>query len=438
MNLRLALLLGLAALNAAAQQWEGYRNRLVPEPPPRTRQDFGFRDGRIGGWIQRSTTPAWYAKVIEPVTLEQSLSASGHFIVTRCEGGSGVLFGWFNSQARGWRMPNSLVVRLDGNANTHWLFFEYGTRSWFTGGGATFEGRYQTTKTPPLKADGTAHEWRFNYRPQTGEIEFVLDGKSYFERMPADHRKDGAVFDRFGLVNQQTTGDGMEAYLDDVEINGERFSFDRDPQWEGRGNKTEFRDRVRRPFHDFGHTPKEEVGGIIWRDEKPAFYGAPIPATTLNHPVFASGTIRFASAGSDSGVYFGFFDAEAKRNKLSYDHHARQTNLLTIMVEGPSRIGHYFRGGYRNALGQGMFEESGPTIKPDGAVHRWSMQYTPNGQDDDGELAVRLDDNTQTTRVPKAHKAAGARFDRFGIVNIQSGGHWVEIYLGDLKFSGAP
>src|SRR5687768_11368041 len=137
----------VVALTASAQEWEGYRNRLVPEPRPVTRQDFGHRDGKIGGWIQRSTTPAWYARVIEPVTLQQPLKASGKFSVPHCEGGSGVLFGWFNAQSRGWRLPNSLVVRLDGNGNNHWVFFEYGTRSWFTGGGATFEGRYQTTKT---------------------------------------------------------------------------------------------------------------------------------------------------------------------------------------------------------------------------------------------------------------------------------------------------
>ena len=155
----------LSASYALAEPWEGYRNRLVPDPAPITRQDFGYRDGRIGGWIQRSTTPAWYAKVIQPVTLERPLTASGTFAVRGSQGGSGVLFGWFNSQSRGWRMPNSLVIRLDGNANNCWIFFEYGTHSWFTGGGATFEGRYQTTKTKPLPADGKAHPWRLQYRP---------------------------------------------------------------------------------------------------------------------------------------------------------------------------------------------------------------------------------------------------------------------------------
>jgi hypothetical protein len=51
-------------------QWESFRNRLLPNPVPITRQDFGLRKmpGResyeIAGWIQRSWTPAWFAKVI--------------------------------------------------------------------------------------------------------------------------------------------------------------------------------------------------------------------------------------------------------------------------------------------------------------------------------------------------------------------------------------
>ncbi len=437
-------------------QWEGFRNRLVPEPPPVTRQSFGYRlsqkaggagNGEIGGWIQRSTTPAWYARAIQPVTLTNRLSASGKFAATRADGGSGVLFGWFNAQSRGWRMPNSLVMRIDGNGGNYWLFFEYGTRSWFTGGGATFEGEYQTTKTKPFAADGTIHTWRLEYRPtgDGGEIELMLDGTRYVAVVPADHVQDGAVFDRFGLVNVQMTGDGMDVFFDDLEINGERFAFDHDAGWEGRGNEVEFRDRVRRPFHDFGFSPAQtggvkggEIGGIVWRDEQPAYYGANITPLTLNEELFASGTVALRGAGSDSGVYFGFFDSAAKRSKSTSDRQGAPTNLLAILVEGPSQVGHYFRGGYYNRLGQGQFESSGPTIQPDGRVHQWSLRYIPNGAGDDGEIIVTFDGQAKTSRVSKEHKAAGARFDRFGIFNLQAGGHFVDLYLDDLRFTRGP
>src|SRR5688572_17259402 len=64
--------------------WESYRNRLIPNPPRITRQDFGYRTtahargtrpGEIGGWIQRSITPAFYAKSIPEKTLNDRLTA---------------------------------------------------------------------------------------------------------------------------------------------------------------------------------------------------------------------------------------------------------------------------------------------------------------------------------------------------------------------------
>jgi len=74
----------------ADPHWDGHRNRLVPDNLPATRQDFGYRTtrkaggkdpGEIGGRVQRSVTPAYYAKSIAPVTLEDKLTASGRFAV---------------------------------------------------------------------------------------------------------------------------------------------------------------------------------------------------------------------------------------------------------------------------------------------------------------------------------------------------------------------
>src|SRR6478735_5166861 len=71
---------------AADPGWEGFRNRLLPEPVPMTRQDFGWRGssgngakraGEVGGWVQRAVRPATYTKVIPTRTLNDRLSASG-------------------------------------------------------------------------------------------------------------------------------------------------------------------------------------------------------------------------------------------------------------------------------------------------------------------------------------------------------------------------
>src|SRR5688572_2409236 len=86
-------------------EWEGHRNRLLPDPMPITRQDFGWRStqraggkapGEIGGWVQRSIAPASYAKAIPTRTLNDRLSASGKFTVLRDHGGTGTLLGWFH------------------------------------------------------------------------------------------------------------------------------------------------------------------------------------------------------------------------------------------------------------------------------------------------------------------------------------------------------
>src|SRR5438552_3682108 len=155
--------------------WESHRSQLKPDRPRMTRQDFGPHRGNhfsatagreVGGWIQRSATPAFFAKVISQKTLRDRLSASGKFAVTKSQGGSGMLFGWFNEHSRGWRTPNSLAFRIDGEKDSFRVFFEYGTQHWLTGGGGCFEGvHYQTTPTKPFAADGSVHSWTLDYAP---------------------------------------------------------------------------------------------------------------------------------------------------------------------------------------------------------------------------------------------------------------------------------
>ncbi|HUR46304.1 MAG TPA: hypothetical protein VMZ27_10555, partial [Candidatus Saccharimonadales bacterium] len=40
--------------------WEGFHNRVRANNPPTKTQAFGWKEGRIGGVIWRSRTPAWY------------------------------------------------------------------------------------------------------------------------------------------------------------------------------------------------------------------------------------------------------------------------------------------------------------------------------------------------------------------------------------------
>src|SRR5207248_2383683 len=110
------------------------------------------------------------------------LTASGKLAVLTAEGSSGVMFGWFHETSRGWRTPNSLGFRLDGNGGKYWLLYEYGTRGWHTGGGGAFEGKqYQRTPTPPFKPGGAVHTWSIDYDPQAngglGLMTFRIDDR---------------------------------------------------------------------------------------------------------------------------------------------------------------------------------------------------------------------------------------------------------------------
>src|SRR6185369_15676959 len=57
--------------------WEGFNNRVVPKRPKNVKQDFGNSPtnhagrapGELGGAVERSTTPAYYAAKISPKSL---------------------------------------------------------------------------------------------------------------------------------------------------------------------------------------------------------------------------------------------------------------------------------------------------------------------------------------------------------------------------------
>ncbi len=436
--------------------WIGHRNRLVPDDVPITRQNFGYRatnlaggraPGEVGGRIERSVTPTRYAKVIQPKGLDDVLEATGTFVVTQADGGSGALVGWFNHASQSWRTPDSLVFRIDGNGGKYWVFFEYGTHQGLTGGGVTFEGeRYQTTTTEPFRADGTPHRWALRYDPEAvdgrGLITFTLDGEVHRAPLQPGHRLDGASFDRFGLLNMMVAGDGLTMYLDDLVIDGRPQSFDEDPLWDGDGNEVAFPDRVQRPWHDFGYTTDRpidggsgSIGGIIWRDEFPASYADEVGPLDLDQPLEASGRLVLDASTADSGAYLGWFDSGSRSPDDPPEPEAPPRNILALMLEGPSRVGHYLRPAYRLSNGDGTRLDEGPVIRPDGQVHTWTLRYDPEANDGRGRITAFVDNRIQTIDLPAGHREQGAIFDRFGLFNIRSGGHYVELYIDNFAYT---
>ncbi|MCC6698523.1 MAG: hypothetical protein IT365_23070 [Candidatus Hydrogenedentes bacterium] len=433
-------------------QWEGRNNVPGPDVGRDVTQDFGWSatdfcgkgKGEIGGQLFRSLTPSYYAMPIAQKTLGDHLSVSGTFAVTHSEGGSGILIGWFNSASRGWRTPNSLAMRIDGESGKFRIFFEYGTRHWMTGSGQTFEGIYQTTKTPMFVADGTRHSFTLTYDPAgangQGEMVLVLDGKTYRAPLDPGHKEDGAVFDGFGVFNQQITGDALSVYFDDLEIDGGLESFNTEPQWEGKNNRTAFRDIAIRPYHNFGYRPTTmaggapgEIGGLVWRiestlPEQSAYYAAPTERLSLDVPLHASGKVSMTAASADSAVLIGWFNKETFIG-------APPAHFLGVLIEGPSRIGHYFRPAFCSSDGIRAVLQEGPVIQPDSVSHEWTIEYDPAAKDGAGAIVVTLDDQKVALDLTPEARKGNAAFNRFGMLTWNRGGHFVEVYLDDLAFT---
>jgi hypothetical protein len=401
----------------------------------------------IGGWIERSTTPATYSLPIREHTLNHRLHASGLFRVPRVEGNSGALFGWFNENSRGWRTPNSLVFRVDGNGKNFWVFFEYGTRNRLTGGMGCFEGEaYQKTPTKPFPADGSVHRWSLDYDPAgaggNGLITFMLDGRPWNLPLQPGHKADGALFNRFGLFNQQLTGDGLEVWLGDLQLDGKPLDLKWAPKWLSQGSRTNFTDRVKRPFNDVGWRDTAraggklgEIGGLFWRDEPPWFLARPVGQLSLEQELSASGRIVMTGSSADSAVYLGWFEAEAKTNRTPAEYRAPARNQLALLIEGPSRVGHYIRPVCADRTGSVFRQDRGPVILPDGKPHEWSLRYNPSGANGRGEITCRLDDREQTVALPDGLRQCGAVLDHFGFFNFQPDGAWLEVYVDDLSFT---
>ncbi|MBA3483203.1 MAG: hypothetical protein H0T51_15450, partial [Pirellulales bacterium] len=281
-----------------------------------------------------------------------------------------------------------------------------------------------------------------------GLITFRCDDNVYELPLAAGHKRQGARFDRFGIWNQQTAGDSLEVYVDDLRIDGVDESFASDPDWLSDGNPAVYEDRVIRPYHDIGYRATAhagghlgEIGGVMFRDEQPMYYADPVGPFSLDDELKASGRLVLDSAGADSAMMLGWFGKDAKRGKNTPEHKQRQTDYVAIMIEGPSRIGHYFRAAYSTSKGHGDAPtnegqpDERPVIRPDEQTHEWSLHYEPTAANGRGRITVRLDKTSCHLDLREGERSEGATLDRFGLFNVQSGGHHVEAYLDDLRYS---
>lgn len=482
----LAVFAGAAGLTPVAAKtehfdrdpgWEGHNNRVVPKKTLMVKQDFGFSSthfagkaaGELGGVIQRSTTPASYAAEIPARTLEDKLTASGTFAVTKATAGAGVFFGFFNSRQPGGsgRPIGSLGLDFDFEGTGGRLAVRLitgGNKSCGTFITPYLPGKFRPT---PIKPDGTRYHWTLAYDPAggggNGSFTFTIDSDTHKTQdygalpplsakeararfpntttftvdLPPGHKKENATFDRFGMLNMMKAGGSATIFFDDLLYNGQAQDFSRDPGWTGVGNRVTFEDREQVGAHNFGYSAETdhaggtagEIGGGLWRSGDFCYYADRVGPLNLEQRLEARGKVKLVTAGPDSDVFLGWFNSAAK-GKGAGD----EENFMGIHVGGPTRIGHYFIPVFATAKRTTGKVEQGPVLTP-GKVFNWSLVYDPAANGGTGGMVVTLGSESVVLPLKPGQKAEGASLDRFGLFTSTVGGQMVKIFLDDLEYS---
>lgn len=443
--------------------WDGRNNRSITAPPVSVTQNFGFTasahaggpSGEVGGFITPTGEPAYYAKVLSNLTFNDAFSVTGKLNV---EGGGHTLLGFFNSSTvNEWRTANSAVIRLYGRGDYFYAYPEFGTGKWrasaasFPGSGDDFH----------FASGNAVHTFSLQYNPAgnggNGMMTAMIDSQTTTVGLPPGYKADGAVFNRFGMLNVVKSYDGPGRFwIDNVSINGGATeTFNSNPNWEGlRNNMTYGTQNVRFRFN-FGYSPTRnangaangEMGGELFRGDsrdssKMAYYGDRLQDTLdFTRPLHAEGKVSFHRGVSDSTTHIGFFHSTDSVRVSSAQASGVPENFIGATIEGPSAEGFFFYPTYNTDIenqGSGGNRGSGNLyIYPNGASHNWSFDYNPDGAGGLGQIIVTLDGQQAIMNLASGDKNLGAHFNRFGIVTTQIDGNGQTVYFDDLTYSFA-
>lgn len=231
-----------------------------------------------------------------------------------------------------------------------------------------------------------------------------------------------------------------------AEVRVERF--DKDPGWDGHHHRTS-KTEPREVKQDFGYSRAARVGsstgamgGFISTAAEGAYYARKIGDKSLDDSLSASGQLR-----GDEGpfhVLVGFFNAETINEW-------RTPNTIALRLQGRGKVffayveyatsrwqaGGDSPGGFATVRNPetGRPELRGFATGP--AVHTWSLRYDPRGNGGQGTITAKVDGETSICHLDSGHKATGARFNRFGLLNvIKSADGGGEVWLDEVTANG--
>ncbi|MFO0846701.1 MAG: hypothetical protein U0797_30755, partial [Gemmataceae bacterium] len=213
--------------------------------------------------------------------------------------------------------------------------------------------------------------------------------------------------------------------------------FDRDPGWDGHNNRLASPRTVRQ---DFGLS-KGKLGGFLSTAAEPAYFARKLDPRTFDDELSASGTLL--CDGPQTHFLLGFFHAGTLNEW-------RTPNTVALRI---SPRGSFFyawleyctkdwrAGGdsprsfpmKRDPKTGRMSLEGFATKKP----WKWSLRYDPRGNDGRGVVTATIGDQTAVCHLGDGHKADGATFNRFGLLNVMKhadGGG--ELWVDHLTING--
>jgi len=223
-----------------------------------------------------------------------------------------------------------------------------------------------------------------------------------------------------------------------------RESFDKDPRWDGHNNRSVAPETIRQDFgwsrgtmHAGGQAG--EIGGLMMPTAEPAWYAKPLPVRTFDDVLAASGTL-FVEPGAGNAL-IGFFNADTAKEW-------RTANSLVwrINPRGETFDCHFEYGTakWRASAGIiGVYDKVRDRMHPKalacGRPFAWSIRYDPRGNGGNGLITATMGDDTAVCALAPGHKADGAAFNRFGLLNvIKSYDAPGTLWLDDVTINGAP
>src|SRR5262249_4975344 len=238
-------------------------------------------------------------------------------------------------------------------------------------------------------------------------------------------------------------------WLDDVTVNGATEDFGRDPGWDGFQNRRTYETKLVRPRFDFGFCPTRhagglaagELGGLIFRGDcrypdPLACYADWLRELRLDNPLRATGKVGLGRGVTDRGVLLGFFHAEESLAVNPGQDTGLPRSFLGISTDAPSREGFYFAPVYRlKEDARGQLTAGQPRLYPDGTAHDWALDYSPSAADGRGQITLTLGKQVVRVACGAGHRAAGTRFNRFGLITPWIDGNSQTIYFDDLTYT---